>query len=218
MTQRRCILSDLDGTLVDSEVLASQAFLDLLPDLHAPLHELHSLFCGVDLVENIRDIRERYGVDPGPDYIERYRVHMVDLYQTRLKPFPGVADALMRIDSPICVASNSPADKIELSLDLTGLRGFFGDRYVSACDLGAWKPDPAVFLAAAEKLGFAPEDCIALEDSVAGLTAAKAAGMTVFHFDPDGLSTEPLRFSQWRELPDLLAGCGVSVKDRTAVT
>lgn len=218
MTLRRCILSDLDGTLVDSEVLSSQAFLDLLPDLQVSLHELHSLYCGVDLVENIRDIQDRYGVDPGPDFIDRYRLHMIDLFQTKLKPFPGVADALTRIDSPICVASNSPPDKIRLALDLTGLQGFFGDRYVSAYDVDAWKPDPAVFLAAAEKMGFASQDCIALEDSAAGLAAAKAAGMTVFHFDPNGISSEPLRFSHWHDLPDLLAEYGISVKDRAALT
>lgn len=212
MSLRRCIISDLDGTLVDSEILSSRAFRYLLPDLPLSEHELYVMCCGVELAQNIRDLHEIHGVDAGPDFAERFRNHMSVLFETELQAFPGVAEVLARVDCPVCVASNSPADKIRLSLDLTGLRGFFGDQIVSAYDIGAWKPDPAIFLNAAERLGFAPEECIVLEDSVVGLQAAKAAGMTVLHFDPFGGSSEPLRFANWQELPDLLIGQGISLK------
>jgi beta-phosphoglucomutase-like phosphatase (HAD superfamily) len=79
---------------------------------------------------------------------------------------------------------SGPPEKIETSLALTGLQPFFEGRVFSSYDVGVWKPDPGLFLHAARVMGVAPGDCAVVEDSVFGIQAGLAAGMTVFAFQP----------------------------------
>lgn len=74
--------------------------------------------------------------------------------------------------------------KIRHALAVTGLAAHFGDRLFSSYDVGSWKPEPGLFLHAAERMGFAPERCVVVEDSDVGLQAATAAGMHAVHYAP----------------------------------
>ncbi|RJL11674.1 HAD-IA family hydrolase [Paracoccus siganidrum] len=214
----RCLLIDLDGTLVDSEIANCRAFLDLLPDLPLTLPQLIASYRGVQLDRIIEDLTQRHGVAPDADFVPRYRAHVAGLFERELAAFPGVAEALDRIDLPICVASSAPRDKIATALQITGLAGFFGDRLYSAYDVRAWKPDPAVFLAAATGMGVTPDQCLVIEDSAVGLAAARAARMPVLHFTPhedgDQDAQAEGRFTHWQQLPDLLAAApwGVAIR------
>jgi HAD superfamily hydrolase (TIGR01509 family) len=80
---------------------------------------------------------------------------------------------------PVCVASNAPRSKIELCLATTGLARFFEGRIFSAYEVGSWKPDPGLFLHAAQAMGAAPARCLVVEDSAPGVIAAREAGMQV---------------------------------------
>ena len=75
-------------------------------------------------------------------------------------------------------------EKVQLTLDLTGLLPYVGERIYSAYDHGCFKPDPALFLIAARDLGADPAHCAVVEDSVPGLLAGVAAGMRVFSLHP----------------------------------
>ena len=71
-------------------------------------------------------------------------------------------------------------------LSATGLAEFFGENVFSSYDIGHWKPEPHLFLHAAERMGVAPESCVVIEDSESGLLAAEAAGMPAIHYCRDG--------------------------------
>ena len=106
-------------------------------------------------------------------------------FQQNLKPIDGAVDLVRSVRSQVCIASNGPPEKIRLSLSLTGLQPFFGDRLFSAYDVQAWKPDPELFLSDARTLGVHPRDCAVVEDSLPGIHGGLAAGMQVFAYFPD---------------------------------
>jgi len=174
------VLFDCDGTLVDSETLSSEVFCELLGGLgHAaePSEILRS-FRGRQLATCLAELELRYGVLP-PDFEQRFRARSAEVYRARLREMAGAAELLRTLSHPACVASNAPRAKIELCLEATGLSQFFHRRIFSAYEVGAWKPDPGLFLHAAEVMGAAPARCLVVEDSAPGVAAALAAGMRV---------------------------------------
>jgi HAD superfamily hydrolase (TIGR01509 family) len=199
-----CLIFDLDGTLVDSEPLCSQAFLDVLPDLDDTAAGLMHRYRGRQLAEVFDDIAARIGRPLQSEFESQYRSRVAALYDARLVATPGAAEMLAELSSPCCVASNGPPSKMAHGLRVTGLAGFFGDNVFSAYDIGHWKPDPRLFLHAADRMGFAPAQCLVIEDSEAGLLAAKAAGMPALHYSPTGESAAPGLapvISHFRDLP-----------------
>jgi HAD superfamily hydrolase (TIGR01509 family) len=115
---------------------------------------------------------------------------MLARLEVDLKPVAGVADALARIDVPRCVASSSDRARIQMTLRWTGLAAFFGDHIFSGVDVAQGKPAPDLFLLAAKAMGFAPADCIVIEDSTLGVQAGVAASMPVIGFT-GGSHTDP---------------------------
>jgi beta-phosphoglucomutase-like phosphatase (HAD superfamily) len=114
------------------------------------------------------------------------------------------------------VASNSPANRVEAALRITHLTRFFGNRITTFEHVARGKPEPDVFIEAARRAGYAPGDCIVIEDSVTGVTAAHRAGCLVLGFTgthphPDEQARKLLAagardvFSGMRMLPGLVA-------------
>ena len=95
---------------------------------------------------------------------------------------PGIVEALSRLKVRRCVASSSSLERIRLSLSLTGLLEMLNPHIYSASMVARGKPAPDLFLHAARSMGVRPEDCVVVEDSPAGIDAAKRAGMRVFAF------------------------------------
>ena len=133
---------------------------------------------------------------------------------------PGAAEALARLKARRCVASSSSLERIRLSLALTGLLEKLEPHIYSASMVTRGKPAPDLFLHAAKGMGVRPEDCVVVEDSPAGIDAARRAGMRVFaftggsHAGHAALAAElealrpDLTFSDMRLLPDLVAEMG----------
>ncbi len=178
----KCIIFDLDGTLVDSEPLCNQAFLDLLPELHLPVSDLVARFRGRKLLEVFRELEHIIGRRLPDGFEAVYRAHVEANFQSSLLPFPGVHDALRSIDMPMCVASSGPQAKIQSALRKSKLDEFFPQLTFSSYDIGLWKPDPGLFLYAASEMGMSPETCLVIEDSAVGIAAAKAAQMKYLQF------------------------------------
>ena len=112
---------------------------------------------------------------------------------------------------PSCVASSGTHGRIRRTLGITGLLERFGDRIFSATDVRHGKPAPDLFLHAAAVMGADPSACAVLEDSVYGVQAGVAAGMTVYGFAGGLSSAESLAaagaitFEQMADLVDVLA-------------
>lgn len=134
-----------------------------------------------------------------------------------LLPIPGIADIIGQLGSSMCVASNSGPEYLADALKTTGLIGAFAPHIFSAHMVEHGKPAPDLFLYAAAQMKVAPADCLVIEDSINGVKAGVAAGMTVFGFDGashcgpgyrDKLSAAGARlvFDDMAGLPGLIAG------------
>ena len=179
-----CIIFDMDGTLVDSETLCNQAYLDLVPDIGLTLEAMVREHSGRRLAHIVADIEERVGRKLPVSFETDYRAHVAALFDTHLKPVPGVPEMLAALEFPKCVASNAPRRKISHAMQVSGLAEHFTGAIFSAYDIDAWKPDPGVFLHAAREMGYPREACIVVEDSPTGVEAADRAGMKVFQYLP----------------------------------
>lgn len=202
-----CVIFDLDGTLVDSELLCNQAFVDLLPELQETAESLTQHYRGQKLSSILVELEQRLGYPLPPDFEPRYRLRVAELFDLYLRPTAGTPEMLQRLGYLCCVASSGPPQKIAHALKTAGLAHFFGDRVFSSYEVGSWKPDPGLFLHAAKVLGFQPNRCVVVEDSEPGLRAAGAAGMHALHYEPSGGtcgSKSLASFSDMGKLPYLV--------------
>jgi HAD superfamily hydrolase (TIGR01509 family) len=202
-----CLIFDLDGTLVDSEGLCNQAFLDLLPELNESSASLSARYRGRKLAAIMADIELRIRRALPGDFEAQYRARLDELFDSRLQPVAGVHAMLQATTCSRCVASSAPRQKIEKALQLTGLSVYFGNCIFSSYEVGSWKPDPQLFLHAAAEMGFGPSHCVVVEDSEVGVQAALSAGMRVLMYTPEcGQRSVPCpSFSRMEDLPTLLS-------------
>ena len=192
----RAVIFDSDGTLVDSEVPAMDVLHQMAvgEGLQFTREEAHKQFRGVRMADISAWIAARIpnaGENFERDFTARYREASVLRFKEDLSPMPGALELLRRLSIPFGVATNGPMEKVRLTLDLTGLLPYVGDRIFSAYDHGFFKPDPELFLIAARELGVEPRYCAVVEDSLPGLLAGIAAGMHVYSLHPlEGLPEE----------------------------
>ena len=172
------VVMDCDGLLVDTEGRWLALQEEYLADHGASLApEVRRALTGRPIEVVVTTIAEAIGKDPHRAGAELMAAHQERLEEP-LVPLPGVVRTVRAVAAvrPVAVASNSPRDLLERTLDALGLTGAF-DARVSLDDVAAGKPAPDLYLAAAAALGADPADCLALEDSETGARAALAAGM-----------------------------------------
>lgn len=178
------LIFDCDGTLVDSELIALEVLSEMMGEQGVPMDVaacMHA-FMGRHNADIVSEIERLIGRPLPPGEGARMRERMLARMERELKPVEGVTAVLATIEGPRCVASSSDPARIAHSLELTGLTSFFGDHIFSAAQVTNGKPAPDLFLLAAETMGFAPQHCIVIEDSVAGVEAGVRAGMAVIGF------------------------------------
>ena len=196
MQKIKAVIFDCDGTLVDSEVLGAKAMHEVATKYGCSMGFdafVHS-YTGRNMALNIETINS-FSETPMPDsFATEVREAMATLFELELTEIEGAKMMLTHLRErgiPVALATNGPRVKAEHTLGLTGLLSFFQnpDSLFSAYDHHTFKPDPKLFLLAAEFLGTAPEHCAAVEDSLSGLKAAVSAGMQAFSLvDLDSLS------------------------------
>ncbi len=184
------VIFDCDGVLVDSETLENQVFVECVADLglNLTVAEAVGMYKGRKLAECIADVEERLGRGVPDTFVADFRARSAKVFQNHLQPIPGVEAAIQAVQAlsiPFCVASSGPREKIEANLGIAGLLPYFEESIVSAYEVGSWKPDPGLFLHAARMLGVVPKTCAVIEDSLPGVQAGVAAGMTVFGYARD---------------------------------
>jgi HAD superfamily hydrolase (TIGR01509 family) len=178
------LIFDCDGVLVDSEVIAFDVLRQMLATLGKPmsLAECRQRFMGRRTPDVLVEIEKELGRPIPADMGARMKALLFERFRHELRPVAGVKDAISHLHGPICVASSSSPERIALSLDATGLAPLFGNHVFSAEQVAEGKPAPDLFLFAAKSMGVAPRDTIVIEDSTAGILAARRAGMAVIGF------------------------------------
>ncbi|MBL9135009.1 MAG: HAD family phosphatase [Verrucomicrobiales bacterium] len=179
----RAVIFDLDGVIADSEPLHQLGFRQLFEELGldpGPTDDWHRFVGTSDRSVLIRLLDGREVGRSLDELLDRKAALFLDLLKEREPLFPEIPDLVPALAAryPLAVASGSLRTAIAGVLELRGLRRHF-QFTVSVQDVAHGKPAPDLFLRAAELLGVAPQACVVLEDSVAGVTAARAAGMRV---------------------------------------
>ncbi len=180
----KLVIFDCDGVLVDSEKISCGVIAAKLTEMGHPMtmeEGVHE-FAGTSLTYVRSFIEEKIGGAIPFDMETWYRKRTYEAFQKELQPVEHIKEALEQIDVLKCVASNGPKYKMEMNLGLTDLIDFFPNSLFSAYDIEKWKPEPDLFLHAANTMGVAPADCVVIEDSVAGVQAAVSAGMKVYGY------------------------------------
>ena len=143
---------------------------------------MHNRFVGRTFKSMIEELEQEFHVTFPADLEARKDVAMLETYRRELVPVPGVVDMLKSLSLPRSIGTNGPRARALEALRITRLDQFFGDRLTTFEDVKEGKPAPDVYLLAAERAGFAPADCLVVEDSPTGATAALRAGCKLVGF------------------------------------
>lgn len=207
----KLVIFDCDGVIVDSEPPLLDFLLEEFAQygLHISMQELETKYVGGTMAlvgERARaagaKLPENWQVDVYPRVFE--------MLAKGVPLIPGIEAAFDALDAagiPYCVGSNGPMAKMDVTLGaypkvFDRLKG----RIHSAHTHGVAKPDPGLFLIAAESMGVAPQDCVVVDDSPSGCIAARRAGMRCFGFDRHGDGARLVKegaehLADMRELP-----------------
>ena len=208
--KEKLLIFDCDGVLIDSEPMANKLFIRCLQKEGFDVDELYGEhFHGIALADCLRKIETDFNRSVPEHFVPQFTQLLDVEMKQNLQAMPGIHQALSLLPHSKCVASGSTHDRLQLSLSVTHLLDHF-QHIFSATDVAEGKPAPDLFLYAAEKMGFAPADCIVMEDSYAGLQAGLAANMPVLLYNPQWTKKYPVPegvpvFYDMKELPGLIA-------------
>jgi HAD superfamily hydrolase (TIGR01509 family) len=178
------IVFDCDGVLIDSEVLSCSCLSTFLCEhgYQVDLQDVFDRFLG----RGFSVVEEQYRLALGrplePGFADAFRAVVKERFTRDLRPMPGIETLLASLSTPCCVASSSDRERLSFSLAISKLAVYFGDRVYSSDLVARAKPAPDLFLYAAERMQSEPSRTLVIEDSVNGVRAGKAAGMTVWGF------------------------------------
>lgn len=212
----QAVIFDLDGCLVDSEVLSLAAIADEAERLGAgriTMPEMAREILGLQMPRIGAWIAARGGRNVPGDFAARIDTALMALYPDKLRAVAGATELLRALEGQgvrMAVATGSAAPRMRLALEVTGLAGFFSGSACSADAVARGKPAPDLFLHAAEVIGQRPDTCLVLEDSPHGVEGALSAGMRVVGFVGGG-HLEGLRDDHGAVLRR--AGCHAIVRD-----
>jgi HAD superfamily hydrolase (TIGR01509 family) len=169
---------------VDSEAISAKVFQEMILELGAEIDfdTIMEQITGTSMKENLAFFGKHIERELPASFESEFRKRSYETFKTDLKPIKGIHDLLKKIIVPVGVASSGPVEKIRLNLTTTNLIHFFGENIFSSYEIGSWKPEPEIYLHAAKKMGFKPNECAVIEDSLPGIQAAKAGSFDVFGF------------------------------------
>ena len=183
---KKLIIFDCDGVLVDSELIAHQVMLDALKPLGCTLTIEESIreFTGVNQQKSQQILAEKYGLNLPENFWEVLQRLVIEAFEKELVALnQAVLTRLSQKNVSFCVASSSQRQRVLQSLTITNQLSFFDPKSIfTSQQVKHGKPAPDLFLLAASKMGYAPQECVVIEDSVAGIQAALVAKMDVIGF------------------------------------
>lgn len=175
------IIFDFDGVIADSEALANTVLAEAVTGLGLPttLDDALRLYQGQRWPEAMMLIEKGIGHPLPENFAEKLKADTLRRFETDLREVEGAIPFIRKSTTPKCIASSSSMERLSLCLRVLGIDQEFSGRVFSADSVPCGKPSPDIFLYAAAQIGVAPSDCIVIEDSVSGVQAGVAAGMTV---------------------------------------
>ncbi|CDF79033.1 HAD-superfamily hydrolase [Formosa agariphila KMM 3901] len=179
----KAVLFDMDGVIVNTEPLHYKAYYDMFKtvNVEVPL-ELYQSYTGRSTISTCRGICEHFGLQNAPEeLVQLKRKAFQKLFKNDpdLDLLPGVLDLIKNYyNNGITLVLASSASQITIHDVFTRfeLDQYFKGR-ISGADLEASKPHPEIFERAAEIAGFAPSECMVIEDSTSGIKASHTAGI-----------------------------------------
>lgn len=211
------VIFDCDGVLIDSEALSNRVAAEMLSEAGWLMteEECTQRFIGLSFGAVQRAAEAHLGLSLGDDRVRRLVDRTVAVMAADVEPVPGAREALDAVSGlglPWRIASNSSHMEMDAKFGRTGWLDLVAGRVHSAADIvargGAAKPAPDIFLAAADAEGVAAAHCLVIEDSPAGATAARAAGMDCLGFarhgdDPHLRAAGAVLFRSMHDIPAL---------------
>jgi HAD superfamily hydrolase (TIGR01509 family) len=213
------VIYDCDGTLIDSEHIAGSVCAAALTRIGWPMtmEQFNRRFTGVPAGRTWEILRAELPFPLPEGFNDAINAEIHRRFDEELQPIEGVEQAVSRIGGPRAVASSTNRPQLVKNLVKTGLQPLFGEHIYSASQVARGKPAPDVFLFAASQIGADPADCFVIEDSVAGVVAARRAAMRVIGFTgaSNGIADLASRLAEagaeevvasMAALPDILQG------------
>jgi beta-phosphoglucomutase-like phosphatase (HAD superfamily) len=206
----RAVLFDLDGTLVDSEPATDRAIDSVMADYgiaHASLPS--GATRGRTWGDVVAALREKYAIDVEPSLLEGVLLERWIERAYAAEPIPGGVDAVRaasRAIGRVAIVSSSPRrviDAFVVALDLA--EAVPAEHRIGAEAVVHPKPHPEPYRRAAERLGVPPEACLVFEDSIAGLTSARAAGARTIAILSRSIEADRCRALADRSVADYLS-------------
>ncbi len=208
----RGILFDMDGLVLDSEVLYTRFWREAAHSLGYPMTEAQSLGMR-SLGKNLGQPYLESLFGPSVDYttLRNQRIEQMNAWvQTHgIPPKPGIYELLDYLEAngiAAAITSSSPMESIEKHLSAVNLKHRF-QKLCSGHDIPNTKPAPDIYLLGAKELGLKPEECLALEDSPTGILSAYRAGclsVMIPDLDQPGEDTKQLLFAKADSLTDII--------------
>lgn len=204
--------------LVDSEAICTEVLIDALAasDVQVDSAFFNQHFLGRSYQHLVETVFRFFNIQLPVDFEINYQKQLLEAFSQRLKPCEGVKQVLDKLAVKTCVATSSHPNRTKYVLDHLGLTDYFQQRVYTVSQVKRGKPAPDLFIHAAKQMKVSPEHCLVIEDSNAGLQAAKSAGMMTFHYVGGGhlsslreqdymqFVTPAKRFNHWNEF-DCLA-------------
>jgi HAD superfamily hydrolase (TIGR01509 family) len=178
------VIFDCDGVLVDSEVIAYRVFAECLNEAGVMLSIDEAMAFGVGKSARVlaAAVEKEFGRSLPENFVETFRARVMAAFTQELKAVEGIIELLAALKLKRCVASNSHIDWVRQALTTTGLLPYLEPHVYNSAMVERGKPAPDLFLFAAAQHGVRPEQCLVIEDSLSGVSAALAADMPVIGF------------------------------------
>lgn len=178
------VIFDCDGVLIDSEIISANMLIKELAKLGVNIDLTYVVrhFLGRSYPTVMETIRREFQLSLPPEFETNYRARLLETFETDLCVMPHVADVISALRVPLCVATSSSPMRAAKSLAMVGLEHLVGPGLFTSTMVANGKPAPDLFLFAAKQMGVSPARCLVIEDSLTGIRAARAAGMTVWRF------------------------------------
>lgn len=186
------IIFDCDGVIIDSEILYAQIAVQKLAAVgyHTDTLTYCRRFSGMMDAAILDIISRENQINLSPDFHDELKHEAAAAFQTKLLPIPGMGELIRSLSLPVSIVSNSHLEHVQHGLTCAGISHMPVANIFTSQMVTHPKPAPDVYQLALQTQGLSPSNCIVIEDSEAGVTAAKAAGLTVIGFLGGGHITE----------------------------